>query len=653
MADTELKAQIIAESDNFVSETEKARDALVNLASSFESLSETTRKGFEELTEHARESESAFESLKEHAMGLVEALGIIEGVHILGEVIGEATEAGEQIKRLSEETGASTESLSRLRSMAEASGTSFESITGALRRTQMELAQLRAGQGSKAIEAALGDFRLTAADLANFPELLEKVSERWNTVGEAARRADVTQLFGRQGLELIPLIENYRDLGEEIDKSAAKLSGPEVEALAQAREEMNLLGATWEAAKEKLIANLVGPLDVGIAALQRFSSYLSEEAGGAGVQAFGVALTGAIVDGVEAINNGLGPVLEKVKTELDDIGNTADKIAHPLDHLWGSVKSIFSSDLSGAANDYILAMGDDAAHSTELIKGLNEQMEAIRASATERVGAPAGGTKGSTGSEAERTVTAVIDPSKLLEEQRKQLENVGASAQFAAAQSGSFGTDQRIAELQAEADYARRTWGEQSTEYEKLQAELLDAEQKSADERTRAEQRAADETIELQDKIGEAVAKKWREAVQAEKEAAEQTQQTWRSISQEIGTVLGDSLDFAFSRAKNRSEQFRTEMDRLALSLMKDVGEGALFGGNKNTLTGMASQSILGEGRGLAGLIAPSLFGDSKNRRSRADRRQGPQPPKALAVLRDSDWWAHFSQAPGTSSSRR
>lgn len=96
----------------------------------------------------------------------------------------------------------------RLRYAAEAAGTSQEVLNGSLRRFTIGLSTAMSGTGPAA--DALGMLKLNAADLANVPldQALAQVSEAMQGVENASDRAAVaTALFGRQGLQMLPLLQ--------------------------------------------------------------------------------------------------------------------------------------------------------------------------------------------------------------------------------------------------------------------------------------------------------------------------------------------------------------------------------------------------------------------------------------------------------------
>lgn len=131
--------------------------------------------------------------------------------------------AGARIRDLSLRTGIAAESLSRLDYAAAQTGANFDSIVGGFRR--LSRVTLDAGRG---LETARRTFEELGIDLEQFQTL--SLEDQFLAAGDAlskitdeSKRAAIAQeLFGRAGLDLVPIFEEgadtFRALAAEADR---------------------------------------------------------------------------------------------------------------------------------------------------------------------------------------------------------------------------------------------------------------------------------------------------------------------------------------------------------------------------------------------------------------------------------------------------
>lgn len=118
-------------------------------------------------------------------------------------------QAGDEIQKMALKTGFSTEKLSELRHAAEQGGASFEAIGKASKRLATTIHE--AGQGTETYTDALGFLGLKYEDLAGLSaeEQFMKVSLALADVSDASTRAAIAQeIFGRSGVDLLPMLAN-------------------------------------------------------------------------------------------------------------------------------------------------------------------------------------------------------------------------------------------------------------------------------------------------------------------------------------------------------------------------------------------------------------------------------------------------------------
>jgi len=137
--------------------------------------------------------------------------------------------AADRIKDLSVQTGISAESLSKFSHIAEQSGVSFDSLVGGIGKMQRSLIAARDSTSQSAdMFARLG---LSVSDLLKLsPEKqFESVAEAISNLGTAAERTAAAQaIFGRSGIQLLPVLsegaEGIKKLGDEVERYGGLIS---------------------------------------------------------------------------------------------------------------------------------------------------------------------------------------------------------------------------------------------------------------------------------------------------------------------------------------------------------------------------------------------------------------------------------------------
>lgn len=129
-------------------------------------------------------------------------------------MVKKTADAGDQIYDLSKRTGLSTESLSAYKYAADLSGTSLEGVVTGLRRLSSGMLDSSRGlETAKVTFDALG-ISVTNADgsLRPMNDVLLDVADRFSKMKDGTEKAAIAQdLFGRSGMDLIPLLNEGRE----------------------------------------------------------------------------------------------------------------------------------------------------------------------------------------------------------------------------------------------------------------------------------------------------------------------------------------------------------------------------------------------------------------------------------------------------------
>jgi hypothetical protein len=172
-------------------------------------------EGFQKGLEAAKSQLHAFS-------GGITAIGaslFAAGAAMRGALLGALTvfaETGEQLDILSKRTGISAGALAELEYAARQSGLSMESVEVAIRKMQKTLgdAELYGKKGSDALRL----IGLSAGDLVKLSpdQQFQKIADSIAKIPDQALRAKAaTDLWGRSGTVMLPMIENLRALRQE------------------------------------------------------------------------------------------------------------------------------------------------------------------------------------------------------------------------------------------------------------------------------------------------------------------------------------------------------------------------------------------------------------------------------------------------------
>lgn len=236
---------------------------------------------------------------------------------------------GDALDEMSQRTGISVEALSELGYAADFSGSSLNDVGTGIKFMQKNL--IGAATGSKAAANALGDLGLSAKALESLsPEAqFATIAERLTQIQDPAQKAALAmQIFGRSGVNLLPMLQD----------------------LPRLRKEAQSLGVVMSTADAKAAVSLADAMD----RLWKVIKGLS--------MAIGAALAPTITAWADTIKNVLGSVLRWVKENQ------------------GLVRSIFQIGVAlTAAGTMLLALGMAVSFLGSVLVGLSQIYGALAA----------------------------------------------------------------------------------------------------------------------------------------------------------------------------------------------------------------------------------------------------------------------------------
>lgn len=183
------------------------------------------------------------------------AMTAVGGVIVagLGKMISSATQLGDTFNKMSIRTGASTEMLSALRFAAQQSGASLEIVEKGFTRlsknmfdSTLGLAEAKRGFEALGITVTKNNGELKATD-----DVFLELAEKFKVMKDGAEKSAIANtIFGRSGIQLIPILnqgkEGIAELSEEAEKLGIVFSEDDAQAAANLTDDMNSLSKSFE-----------------------------------------------------------------------------------------------------------------------------------------------------------------------------------------------------------------------------------------------------------------------------------------------------------------------------------------------------------------------------------------------------------------------
>lgn len=207
---------------------------MANLGSLVVSLEANVAKFSSDMGKAAHIAETSMERVNkaaEMAKRGLELLGIAAGAQELWEKFDGAVEAADQLQKLSEKTGMTVESLSGLQYAAKLSGVDIDGLSIGLKKLSVSMFDAASGGvQQQAIFKSLGiAYKDTGGKLRDTNAVLLDVAERFSKMSNGAEKSALAvKLFGKSGVDLIPLLNEgkagIKELTDEAERMGIVLS---------------------------------------------------------------------------------------------------------------------------------------------------------------------------------------------------------------------------------------------------------------------------------------------------------------------------------------------------------------------------------------------------------------------------------------------
>ena len=203
-----------------------------------------TQTAFRSLNRSVSKTQKGFDKLKG-------AMGALAGIASIGALVGftkNMLEVGDRIGKVAIQIGISSEALQKLQFAGEQSGVSTEALNKSLQKFARTIGE--ANSGMKLQKEAFQQLGISTKDLNGVTrptvEILMDVVDALDKETDMATKAKLaSDLFGRSGVELVPLLEQgsigIKELGKELEDLNGIMGDEAVQAIQDYNDSMNLL----------------------------------------------------------------------------------------------------------------------------------------------------------------------------------------------------------------------------------------------------------------------------------------------------------------------------------------------------------------------------------------------------------------------------
>lgn len=299
------------------------------------------------LARSTKQAASAMRTLVGIKVGELLARGLRSAASAIGRFVSEISTSVDETAKLAARTGIAVEALQGFQVAAGLSG--VQNLEGAVQRLTITIGD--AGQGVKTAEEGLSRLGLSFDELSamapedQFRAVSAAISELPSQAEKAAAAAD---LFGRTGVELLPLFEsNLAAIEERAQRLGIVLSSDQTAAIEEMNDALSLVYQTFQGIIGQVTANLA-PAITAIA--EEFLQFVEGYEGlgeGTGGTALADSITQALFDGAEYLAGVLDSMLlrfESFVAGIETIATVFEYVAKTFYVVAEVIRGIFNAE---------------------------------------------------------------------------------------------------------------------------------------------------------------------------------------------------------------------------------------------------------------------------------------------------------------------
>jgi len=266
-----------------------------------------TAAAFRSVNNRAKNLERSFSGLSASVSGLATSFAGLVGVGALGAFSKDMLQLGDRLQKVSLQLGVTVEELEILQFAASQSGVSTDQLNTALQKFTRNVGEAEQGTAAQkeAFEALGVSISDSQGNLKGTSELFAEVAQSISGIESPAQKAAIaTDLFGRAGIELLPLLNSgaigIDQFGQKLRDAGGIVGTDAANAFSTFNDQIDLLQRSM---KGKLAPVLVAVIPA-LTALAENLDHIAKFAGIAAtafVAAKIPALLAAITGGVTAL----------------------------------------------------------------------------------------------------------------------------------------------------------------------------------------------------------------------------------------------------------------------------------------------------------------------------------------------------------------
>jgi hypothetical protein len=188
------------------------------------------KKHLDDTKAKARETSDSLGAIGQSLMHGLQAAGIAVGVREIVDgfkrMIDSSVELGMELGHLSQQTGISVQNLSVMKYMSDVTGVSFETLSKGFKKMSTDIFEWQhgekmAGRAFEDLGISLKDVQAKGQDMYG---IMSMIADKFKTMPDGPQKLAIsTQLFGRAGQQLIPVLNQGSSAVEEFRGKAEAL----------------------------------------------------------------------------------------------------------------------------------------------------------------------------------------------------------------------------------------------------------------------------------------------------------------------------------------------------------------------------------------------------------------------------------------------
>lgn len=324
----ELVAKLVADTSSFDSAMNKAEKSGKNLQSS---LSGT------------------FGKVKKLVASALSVAAIKKGVDSVISLANEVSNAGDKIDKQSQVLGLSRKAYQEWDYILGQNGASIDSMSVSMKT--LNSAILSAADGSEEYNEALVKLGLNYVELGdmNMEGQFEAVVRAFQKMPAGAKKSALAvKLFGRNGMELLPLLNQSETSIDELRQRAEELgiimSDDAVNASVEYNDAMDDLNRTFNGIRNTFGAKLLPTFTSGVKKITAYAGKISKAYKTAGITGVLDTISESAGNIISKLKNSDSPVLQVLGSSLESIKTTIEIISSLIRDFDGTVSELQQSD---------------------------------------------------------------------------------------------------------------------------------------------------------------------------------------------------------------------------------------------------------------------------------------------------------------------